>query len=111
MNIKEKYDSIIFDLDGTLLDSTKVWEQVDIDFMKNHGLEITDEFVQEIKSHNFETGSVYVVEKYNLKETPKEVMDEWFEEGAAALKATTLSMTMMKNFIQELKNLFDRFSP
>ena len=38
-------------------------------------------------------------------------MDEWFEEGAAALKATTLSMTMMKNFIQELKNLFDRFSP
>lgn len=74
-----RFKCAIFDLDGTLLDSTKVWEQVDIDFMKNHGLEITDEFVQEIKSHNFETGSVYVVEKYNLKETPKEVMDEWFE--------------------------------
>ena len=74
-----RFKCAIFDLDGTLLDSTKVWEQVDIDFMKNHGLEITDEFVQEIKSHNFETGSVYVVEKYNLKETPKEVMDEWFD--------------------------------
>ena len=38
-------------------------------------------------------------------------MDEWFEEGAAALKATTLSMTIMKNFIQELQNLFDNFNP
>ena len=36
-------------------------------------------------------------------------MEEWYEEAAAALKATTLSMTMMKNFIQELQNLFNNF--
>ena len=38
-------------------------------------------------------------------------MKEWYKEAAAALKATTLSMTIIKDFIQELQNLFDNFSP
>ena len=37
-------------------------------------------------------------------------MKEWYKEAAAALKATTLSMTIIKDFIQELQNLFDNFS-
>ena len=30
----------IFDLDGTLLDSMGVWDQVDIDFLGKRGIEV-----------------------------------------------------------------------
>ena len=30
----------IFDLDGTLLDSMGVWDQVDIDFLAERGIEV-----------------------------------------------------------------------
>ena len=36
-------------------------------------------------------------------------MDEWYEEASAALSSVTLSMSMMKDFIQELQNLFNNF--
>ena len=36
-------------------------------------------------------------------------MDEWYEEASTALSSVTLSMSMMKDFIQELQNLFNNF--
>lgn len=32
MEVRMKYKGIIFDLDGTLIDSMWIWEQIDIDF-------------------------------------------------------------------------------
>lgn len=34
------YRCAIFDLDGTLLDSTWVWEKIDIDFLAKRGIAV-----------------------------------------------------------------------
>lgn len=72
-----KYTCGIFDLDGTLLDSTWVWEKIDVDFLAKRGLEVTPDYMQEIRNHNFITGSRYVVGKFDLKERPEEIAAEW----------------------------------
>lgn len=51
-----KYKCCIFDLDGTLIDSTGVWHRVDIDFLEKRGIAIPDDFIEEIKIHTFESG-------------------------------------------------------
>ena len=38
----------IFDLDGTLLDSMGVWDQVDVDFLAKRGIEVPDELVTHV---------------------------------------------------------------
>ena len=67
---------IIFDLDGTILDSTQVWAKVDMDFLGRRGIPVSKEYMQEIKTHTFESGSVYTKEKYNLPESTEEIMKE-----------------------------------
>ncbi len=79
-----KYKCCIFDLDGTLIDSTGVWHKVDIDFLEKRGIAIPDDFIEEIKIHTFESGAKYVVERFGLDENPKEIISEWFDMAVFA---------------------------
>ncbi len=79
-----KYKCCIFDLDGTLIDSTGVWHRVDIDFLEKRGIAIPDDFIEEIKIHTFESGAKYVVERFGLDENPKEIISEWFDMAVFA---------------------------
>lgn len=80
----EKFQCAIFDLDGTLLNSTGVWAQIDIDFLGNRGIDIPKDFLETIKIHNFKSGSEYVVKRFNLNEKPEDVAKEWYDMAAAA---------------------------
>ena len=43
----------IFDLDGTLLDSMGVWDQVDIDFLGRRGIEVPDDYMTKVSAMQF----------------------------------------------------------
>ena len=42
----------IFDLDGTLLDSMGVWDQVDIDFLSKRGIDVPDDYMTKSRPCN-----------------------------------------------------------
>lgn len=79
-----KFQCAIFDLDGTLLDSTGVWAQIDIDFLGSRGIDIPKDFLETIKVHNFKSGSEYVVKRFNLNEKPEDIAREWYDMAVAA---------------------------
>ena len=68
---------IIFDLDGTLLNSLDVWEKVDALFLKKRGIEVTKDYSEALLHMRFSEAAVYTIERYHLNETVDEVMDEW----------------------------------
>lgn len=43
----------IFDLDGTLLDSMGVWDQVDIDFLAKRGIEVPADYMGKVAAMQF----------------------------------------------------------
>ena len=51
---KKFRNAVIFDLDGTLLDSMDVWEQIDICFLQKRGLSVPADYVAEICARSFE---------------------------------------------------------
>ena len=75
--VSSKYKAVIFDLDGTLLDSMRVWYEVDEKFLSKRGIALTKEYTDFVKRANILDSAIYTVEKYNLPMTPEEVMDEW----------------------------------
>ena len=49
-----RFEAVIFDLDGTLLDSMDVWEKIDICFLQKRGLPVPADYVTEICARSFE---------------------------------------------------------
>lgn len=79
MQILKDIDAIIFDLDGTLVDSMWIWKQIDIDFLEKRGITLPDELQKEIEGMSFTETAQYFVNRFDLKEPLEDIQDEWNE--------------------------------
>lgn len=76
------FEAAIFDLDGTLLNSMDVWEQIDISFLQKRGLPIPDDYVTEICARSFEEAAQYTIDLFGLSETVDDIIKEWNDMAA-----------------------------
>ncbi len=74
-----RFEAVIFDLDGTLLDSMDVWEQIDICFLQKRGLPVPADYVAEICARSFEEAAQYTVDLFGLSEKSEDIIREWNE--------------------------------
>ena len=72
-----RYDAVIFDMDGTLVDSMWVWEEIDRDFFRSRGMEFPDTLHKEIEGMSFTETAEYFVKTYHMAETVEEVKAVW----------------------------------
>lgn len=94
---------VIFDLDGTLLDSTWVWSQIDIDFLGERGFKVPPDYSQAIISMGFEDVANYTIARFGLKETKEEVMAQWNAMAREAYAHTVKLKTGTKELLFWLK--------
>ena len=69
----------IFDMDGTLVDSTGLWHEIDKAFFRKRGMEIPSDYAQKIVHLGLKQAAIFTKEEYGIKETPQEIMDEWHQ--------------------------------
>ena len=74
---KEGVRLLIFDLDGTLLDSMNVWHAVDKEFLGRYGYEVTPEYTDVVKRASIEDAARYTQTKYRIPLTWQEIADTW----------------------------------
>jgi beta-phosphoglucomutase-like phosphatase (HAD superfamily) len=72
-----RFEAVIFDLDGTLLDSMDVWEQIDICFLQKHGLSVPAYYVAEICVRSFAEAAQYTIDLFGLSEKSENIIREW----------------------------------
>jgi len=76
--------ALIFDLDGTLLDSMGVWLDVDVAFLKKRGIAVPDDYAKEILSMSFREAAAYTIERFGLPDSAESVLREWSDMAAHA---------------------------
>lgn len=77
-----KFEAAIFDLDGTLLDSMGVWEQIDISFLQKRNLSVPEDYAAKLSSLSFEEAAHYTIARFGLDEKAEDIMREWREMAA-----------------------------
>ena len=70
---------IVFDLDGTILDSNGAWIEVDEIFLRRRGLVTTPEYEEVVARSIFPIAAVFTKEYFHLPDSPEEIMAEWEE--------------------------------
>ena len=64
-------------MDGTLIDSTGIWHEIDRAFFAKRGMEIPKDYAQHIVHLGLTQAAIYTKETYGLKESVQEIIDEW----------------------------------
>ena len=78
----------IFDLDGTLIDSTSLWADIDKEFFHRRGMEIPPSYNEEIAHIGLQKAAELTVEKYVPNEKVEDVIKEWIDMSVHAYKET-----------------------
>lgn len=66
-------NTIMFDLDGTLLDSMLMWKNLGANFLRRKNLKITDAVIKEMSTMSLVMSSAFLKDYYNLPESSEEI--------------------------------------
>jgi HAD superfamily hydrolase (TIGR01509 family) len=76
--ICKKYKAVIFDLDGTLIDSMHIWRQVDREFLGKRGIQVPGDLFDHLPQGNsYNQTAQYFKDRFDLPESVEDIMNEW----------------------------------
>ena len=69
--------AVIFDLDGTLVDSMWMWKAIDIEYLGRFGLDLPPSLQKDIEGMSFSETAVYFKETFQIPDTLEEIKATW----------------------------------
>lgn len=98
------FDTAIFDMDGTIMDSLGIWEQIDYDFLeKKRGIKVPEDYVHAIGAMSFSEIAHYTKTRFNLPDTPEELMQEWTDMAVYEYSHNVKIKPYVREYIEYLK--------
>lgn len=102
MNLKlPHYQGIIFDLDGTLLDSTSCWKKADAVFFQEHHIKPTPQILEEVKTLHFDQIGNYFIQKHGVKASADEIVNHFSELIEQAYREEIPLKAYVKEFVEQ----------
>jgi len=97
-------EAVIFDMDGTLIDSMSVWEKIDVDFLTKRGLDVPPDYIGEICARSFREAADYTINRFSLSETADMLIKEWNEMAVYEYGHNIQLKPYAKEYLTSLKD-------
>lgn len=99
----EGISAVIFDLDGTLVDSMWMWRNIDMEFLSARNLPFEEELQEKIEGMSFTETARYFKEYFHLTETVDELKEIWNEMAMEKYRWEVPLKEGAKEFLDYLK--------
>ncbi len=71
------YKAVIFDLDGTLVDSMWMWRDIDIEYLNRFSIPMPEGLQDEIEGKSFHETAVYFKERFQIPDPLDKIKADW----------------------------------
>ena len=69
--------AVIFDLDGTLVDSMWMWKQIDIDYLERFGQDVPEDLQDSIEGMSFTETAEYFKKRFDIPDSVDQIKSDW----------------------------------
>lgn len=97
--------AIIFDMDGSLVDSMWIWPEVDRIFMAKYHLSPPESFHKDIEGMSYTETAQYFVNKFQMTCSVEQVMEEWREMTVELYTTKVFPKPGALHFLKKMKQL------
>lgn len=100
----EGIEGIIFDMDGTLLDSMWIWPSIDDDYLEKYKLTKPEKFHEAMEGMSYSEVAQYFLDTFpQLACTRQEVMDEWIVMAREKYRTQVTMKEGVHSFICQMR--------
>lgn len=96
--------AVLFDLDGTVVDSMWIWKQIDIDYFKSLGITMPGTYQKEIEGLSFYETAEYTRITYFPWKTTADLMNDWNDMAYDHYVSDVKPKEYVIPFLEYLKN-------
>lgn len=97
--------AVIFDLDGTLVDSMWMWGAIDVEFLARYGLECPEDLQGAIQGMSFSETAAYFKQRFGLETSPEQIKDAWVEMSIDKYRKEVPLKPGAREFLDHVKGL------
>lgn len=73
----EGIEAVIFDLDGTLVDSMWMWQDIDIEYLERFGYRLPQDLQSAIGGMSFTETAQYFRERFGIPDSVEKIKEDW----------------------------------
>lgn len=70
-------EAVIFDLDGSLVDSMWMWRAIDIEYLGRFGIPLPEDLQSKIEGMSFNETAIYFKENFHIPDSLERIKDDW----------------------------------
>lgn len=70
-------EAVIFDLDGSLVDSMWLWREIDIEYLGRFGIPLPKTLQAEIEGMSFTETAVYFKKRFQIPDSVEQMKEDW----------------------------------
>lgn len=101
--ILDNTQAVLFDLDGTVIDSMWIWKNIDIEYFKRCRIDMPANYQKEIEGLSFYDTAVYTHDNYLPHISIQKLMDDWNEMAYHHYSNIVKPKEYVREFLEYLK--------
>lgn len=95
--------AVIFDLDGTLIDSMWLWKEIDVEYLARFHIPYPEDLPDGIGGMSFSETASFFRERFGISRSVEEIMADWNEMAAYKYTHEVPLKPGVRRYLEELK--------